>query len=1540
MTRYYCTYFDRKYLTRGLALIESLRRMEATNWEIFVVCMDEMTRVVLRGLSLPNVRLIPLHEIEARDTELLAVKPARTVVEYYWTMTPTVILRILERNPEVNQLTYLDADLFFFSSPQPLFDELRDGSILIHEHRFSPAQAQLGAGNGKYNVGLLSFNRTATAFNALQWWRARCLEWCFARTENGKMGDQMYLNDWPERFKDVVVLAHDGGGVGPWNHDQYRFQKDENGLPWVNEVPVIFYHFHSFTQVTDDVALPVKYAHYPLPWPTLSLFFVPYLSALAQAVKQIAAVFLQCVWHLAPEQPITDKHTVLIRASRHEELETFRYSRERVAVDDEWECLYSNQVIGQRESYDRIQPRAATRTGNGLISAEASSRPRLDRSRKFAMGEEAFVKNPGQFYMNYGRVIQACEDLSIALSKSASDAAAMTQVLSQWAQSHSTDQLLGPIIDELQQQDPRLIAFLPQRVQLALGYVSRPLQELIAWLGTSSETTNLTYDLAPENSLHLAWMLSLVTGTPLPIIGEFLSELEQDLGLKHHIKTKTVQSSRRLTADADAKYGRRVGWYALVRALKPQIVVETGVDKGLGTCVLAAALMKNRAEGHEGYLYATEIDPSAGFLFAAPYDQVGKIIYGDSITTLRGMTKPIDLFIADSAHSAEYERGEYETVMNRLSPHAVVVSDNAHVTQELAHFAERTGRQFLYFQERPQAHFYPGAGMGIAYHVAAAPGVDVPKQHEMQVPGLLSQAQAAPVESDRSETSAPLVSVVVSAYESEAFMRECLEDLVQQTIMDHMEIIVVDAASPQDEGRIVKEFQARYQNIHYIRTPARIGVYTAWNIAIRRAKGRYITPFSTNDRLRPDAYEILSESLNDHPDVSLVYGDTYLTDLPHQTFERHHRIGVWHWPEYSYEYLLTHCTIGPHPMWRRQLHETVGYFDESYIALGDQDFWIRLGARHHMLHIPIVTGLYWRSTDRLSNRAEIVGPEQQRLRETYPNDPSASSSRASATETFRYECSVIIPVWNRCELTRQCLEALAKTTGDVSWELIVVDNHSTDETASFLSTLGGDVQIITNQENLGFAKACNQGARAARGKYLVFVNNDTIPQAGWLAALVAEVDSHAEVGIVGSRLLYPDGTIQHAGVVRDSQRLLPYHMDKSFAGDHPAVNQRREFQIVTAACLLIRRSLFAAVGGFDEGYVNGFEDADLCLKVRERGHLVVYQPRSVVVHLEHQTPGRKANEEANAARFLNRWGAQWWTADEYRQFYLDGYKLKHIFRDGVLDGDIELLGDIKDRASWSHVAAAQTAALKQDWPSVRRELALVSDWPDDRYVFAWGAMVAERLDESVSRVKFLDRYLELQDDPTMRLQVIRGLLEQQDLGSAGRHLQKLLSVSPNHAEGLLLKGILSMQREQYEQAEAAFDSAMGAGADRKKCLMGMGMAAMGRSYTQGAWERFVHVLAEYPDDAEAVHWLLRAGTAQNRWRELSGQLRNYVERNPEDVATRFAFASVLLRGEQIEAARREYDALRQISPRYDGLDELGQAITGREAALALDAASS
>lgn len=229
------------------------------------------------------------------------------------------------------------------------------------------------------------------------------------------------------------------------------------------------------------------------------------------------------------------------------------------------------------------------------------------------------------------------------------------------------------------------------------------------------------------------------------------------------------------------------------------------------------------------------------------------------------------------------------------------------------------------------------------------------------------------------------VSVIISTYNSADFMNECLEELVRQTIFVHLEIMVIDAASPQKEKEIVTSYQNKYENISYIRLNKRIGIYPAWNIGIKKTTAPYITAFSTNDRLNHTAYETLSKALDDNPDIDLVYGDTYLSPIPHTPFEFGRDIPglTFKWPEYSYRYLLANNCIGPHPMWRRRVHNHIGYFDEQYIALGDQEFWLRLGRQSRMLHIPFFSGLFWWTPNSLSGNDSISENEFIKIRKMY-----------------------------------------------------------------------------------------------------------------------------------------------------------------------------------------------------------------------------------------------------------------------------------------------------------------------------------------------------------------------------------------------------------------------------------------------------------------------------------------------------------------------------------------------------------------------------
>ncbi len=254
-----------------------------------------------------------------------------------------------------------------------------------------------------------------------------------------------------------------------------------------------------------------------------------------------------------------------------------------------------------------------------------------------------------------------------------------------------------------------------------------------------------------------------------------------------------------------------------------------------------------------------------------------------------------------------------------------------------------------------------------------------------------------------------------------------------------------------------------------------------------------------------------------------------------------------------------------------------------------------------------------------------------------PPPPPEASPQDFSSNPMGGLSSIIIPVFNNLALTRQCLESVWRDT-NAPCEIIVVDNASTDCTRDYLHRLeaAGRVRVITNRRNLGFSRASNQGARAARGEYLLFLNNDTIVQPGWLEAMVACARKDAKIGVVGAKLLYPDDTIQHAGVAFNDEKLV-HHIYRQYDKDHPAVNKEREFQAVTAACALIKKDLFFQAGCFDESYQNGFEDVDLCFRLRQQGYKVVYTPRAVVYHLESKTMGRHDRDTENSRVFRMKW---------------------------------------------------------------------------------------------------------------------------------------------------------------------------------------------------------------------------------------------------------------------------------------------------------------
>lgn len=280
----FCTYFDIFYLHRGLALYRSLEK-HIESFTLWILCFDDKTYEILDALKLPYAKLIYRHDFEAGDQGLLEAKKNRSRVEYYWTSTPSLPLYIFKNYPEIKMITYLDADIYFFSSPLAILEELKDGSILIIPHDYSPEYASHQA-SGKYNVGVLTFRADNNSLLCLNWWRDRCIEWCYWRHEDGKIGDQAYLDDWPERFQDVVVSDNAGLNAAPWNVSKYAITLNHQGKILIANRPLICYHFHALRFCISRLAFFANWKVSLSPV-TQSSIYRPYLNTLLDIERDI-----------------------------------------------------------------------------------------------------------------------------------------------------------------------------------------------------------------------------------------------------------------------------------------------------------------------------------------------------------------------------------------------------------------------------------------------------------------------------------------------------------------------------------------------------------------------------------------------------------------------------------------------------------------------------------------------------------------------------------------------------------------------------------------------------------------------------------------------------------------------------------------------------------------------------------------------------------------------------------------------------------------------------------------------------------------------------------------------------------------------------------------------------------------------------------------------------------------------------------------------------------------------------------------------------
>lgn len=292
--RHYCTYFDRGFLAQGLALWRSLAAKDPES-VLWVLALDDFTAEVLREVGGTRLRVVTLAEAEAGDAELAAAKANRSRVEYFFTLSPCWPRWLLAKQgarAEMDRITYVDADMFFFADPADIFEAMdRAGaSVLVTAHRF-PEWLRRFERHGKYNVGILSFRNDAAGRECLDDWRARCLEWCHDRPEEGKYADQKYLDAWPERLGEALLVLPDTGvNLAPWNWAGCVIRGEAGDGVRIDGGPLVLFHFARFRPVRGEEWWQSGQLEYGvMPRSLRRMIYEPYARALLAARDEIAA---------------------------------------------------------------------------------------------------------------------------------------------------------------------------------------------------------------------------------------------------------------------------------------------------------------------------------------------------------------------------------------------------------------------------------------------------------------------------------------------------------------------------------------------------------------------------------------------------------------------------------------------------------------------------------------------------------------------------------------------------------------------------------------------------------------------------------------------------------------------------------------------------------------------------------------------------------------------------------------------------------------------------------------------------------------------------------------------------------------------------------------------------------------------------------------------------------------------------------------------------------------------------------------------------
>lgn len=277
----FCTLTDKNYIYKWLALCNSIEKYISC-YKIWVLCLDDESEILIKKLGKKNVETVRLSHLQ--DRELEKVMSSRTKQEFAWTCKPSIMSYILEEK-NVREMIFVDADILFYSSPEPLFAKYKDASIMITSHKFSEKKAHIADVVGYYNSGFIIFRNDEISRACARRWKNQCIEWCYNFHDKGRHGDQSYLKSWLHDFKKVEEISEKGVNLGPWNLERYNVRK-QRGEFYIDDDKLICYHFHGFMVYLEKNGMLKPY---PITIHHKEIYGI-YIKALQEAYHQIVAI--------------------------------------------------------------------------------------------------------------------------------------------------------------------------------------------------------------------------------------------------------------------------------------------------------------------------------------------------------------------------------------------------------------------------------------------------------------------------------------------------------------------------------------------------------------------------------------------------------------------------------------------------------------------------------------------------------------------------------------------------------------------------------------------------------------------------------------------------------------------------------------------------------------------------------------------------------------------------------------------------------------------------------------------------------------------------------------------------------------------------------------------------------------------------------------------------------------------------------------------------------------------------------------------------